>query len=181
MFRFKRLILLVVGLALLGVIGCQKKQKSVILDVDGHTVTTETMVKRFKSSRDYKRNAVINPSIIRVFLENNYLNGLLYQAEGYALGLHKEESIVNTLEKQKRSILSSSRSKMMQDLQDVEIEVSETQIKDFYNSMTQKYKAAHIMLRSKKRADSLYNELKQDTTKYEESFRMTTAIYFRND
>lgn len=146
---------------LLFVLGCAKKESTVVISVGDQKMDVATFVRQFQMSSNYKNLSQFSAKDLKHFANEFLVDNLLFQAEGYARGYDQDSSIIMQIEQEKKRILTRGNGLLYQKIIPGKFPVTEEEIQNFYNHLDKKIKLAYILVKSKKLADSLYTVLQK--------------------
>ena len=146
---------------LLLILGCEKKESLVVLNVGNQKMDVATFIQQFQMSSDYKNFSRFSAKDLKHFANKFLVDNLLFQAEGYARGYDQDSSIIRQIEQEKKRILTRGNGLLYQKIIPDKFPVTEKEIQDFYNHLDNKIRFAYILVKSKKLADSLYTVLQK--------------------
>jgi len=147
-------------LTLLILVSCARKKDTVIVSVDGQNLDREVFTRRYRLSIDFRKNSHFTREMVVDFIDKNFIDDLLLQAEAYASGIDKEPDLAQQLDKQKKRLLIKPNGPLYRYILRGKVTASDDDVKKLYDSIDHKIKIAQIVVSSKKLADSLYTALK---------------------
>ena len=112
---------------------CADTSPGYLLEVNGQKLPTEAFVQKFKKSTEYQQSKTISETQVRNFIETNFMNQLLFQAEGFRLKLDKDSSVIRELNQRKREILIRPDGVLYQSIIPEKILVKDTELQEFYD------------------------------------------------
>lgn len=82
------------------------KEAPYLVKVDGQALDPETFICRYRLTKDYANITRFTVDQLKTFIEANFIENLLYQADGYKLKLDQDSATVADLENEKKKILT---------------------------------------------------------------------------
>lgn len=163
----KKLLLfgLLVSFSILSIWSCQKKSRPIVegdlVSVNGQGLNKDRFVKRYRYTPEFKKTRTVTSEDIKGYIEKIYLDELFFLAEAYELGLNKDREFQRMLHEQEVKIISRDNGPLYEKIMPAGFDNSEQELKKLYEKSKYQLRLAHILLRDKAQADSIYNLLKQ--------------------
>ena len=139
--------------------GCVDKDPAIFVEVNGRILSTDDVLRQFKSSNFYKNSAHIQKNDLIDFVEKNLLTDLLFRADGYQRKLDQTPEAKAVFDLQKRDILIGTNGVLFQSIIPKTISVSEAELRKLYLQRKESVKIAEIIVNPASLADSLYRLL----------------------
>ena len=127
-----------------------------LVQAGGQGLEADIFIRRYQLSKDFADAEQIDKSKVKSFVDQFFLENLLFQAEGYRIDLYDQEIIQNQIKKNKKDLLTQTNGPLYRAIT-ANITVTEDEIRQLYDDITNEVKIAHILVGSKPLADSLYN------------------------
>lgn len=140
-------------------IQCGKKTSNYVLKVGDQTLDGETLMFYYKQSGLYSDKKEVTTTQVLTFSDKYLEKNLLYQAEGFALGLDKDTVVVRQKDVARQKIMTQGDGVLQQHLVPKDISVAEEEILEYYDHLDTQVHIAYIQLKSARKADSLYTLL----------------------
>lgn len=153
-------ILLLLSLAFLFLL-CAKKEIPYVVKVAKQTIPSVVFEKKFRSSPEYRSDIVYTVDVLKEFIDDNYVDNLLFEAEGYARGLERDSVVAVRLFTEKGRILTRPKGPLYAKIVPAEITVTDEEVRADYESSRFEYKIANIYFKNRARADSVYTLLQK--------------------
>ncbi len=135
---------------------CAKKEAPYVVKVARQTIPSVVFEKKFRSSPEFRDNVVYNIDVLKEFIDDNYVDNLLFEAEGYARGLEKDSVVTARLFIEKGRFLTRPKGPLYAKIVPAEITVTDEEVRADYESSRFEYKIADILIKNKARADSVH-------------------------
>jgi len=154
-------VLALVVLGLVWITGCSSKQGQIVAKVGKIDITTGEIVKDYLDMKKNMQVRIVSnlPEYdqFKQFLDQKIDSKLLVQA-AYEKGLDKDSQIVSRMEQEKDKILMSELFRI--EILD-KIKITDKDVADLYKKLGESIKVKHILVKTKKEADQIYEELKK--------------------
>ncbi len=135
---------------------CADPAPAYIVEVNHQKLPLKQVVQQFRQTRTVDAKHPVRVQQLREFIEENFLNDLLFQAEAYRLGLDKLPEAQSEIERKRREILIGKNGVLYQTIIPRAIMVEESELRGLYEQQNVEIKIAHILVHSPSLADSLF-------------------------
>ena len=152
----KRLLIVIFIIPLLLFIFCGKKGPSWVIKVGDQGISGETLLFYYKQAGMYSTKKQVTTHQVKSFGEKYLVKNLLFQAEGFALGLDKDSLVVEKQQIARQKIMTKDRGILFDKVVPSDPLVSDGEIQNYYNHLDTQVLYALILVKSKSLADSLY-------------------------
>lgn len=154
----------VFALVVLGLVwgnGCGSKQEQMVAQVGKVKLTVGKVAKDFVAMKKGSQVQIVStlplPEQVKQFVDQE-VDGMLQIQAAYEQGFDKDPQIVSRLDQDKDKIL-------LQQLFQKEVvskaKVTDKDVEDFYRKLGERIKVRHILVKTKKEGDQIYQELKK--------------------
>ena len=140
---------------------CGDKTPEFVLKAGDQILDGETLLFYYKQSGLYTNKKEVTPQQVISFAEKYLEKNLLYQAEGFALGLDQDTVVIHQQKVARQKIMTQGDGILQQHLAPKDLKITEKEIRDYYEHLDEQVHIAYIQLKSANKADSLYNLLQQ--------------------
>lgn len=155
-------VLALIALTLVWITGCSSKQGQIVAKVGKINITTGEIVKDYLDMKKNMQVRIVSnlPEYdqFKQFLDQKIDSKLLVQA-AYEKGLDKDPQITSRLDQEKDKILMSELFRV--EILD-KIKITDKDVADLYKKLGESIKVKHILVKTKKEADQIYEELKKE-------------------
>lgn len=159
----KHLLLMCILVVLL-TLYCSKKEKdtSYIVKIGKNIVLEKEHLSYYlKWERKSEKDKIVDTKSLMEYIETNLKENLLFEAEGYRIGLDKDKDVLEKIEEAKRKIIMGTDGVMYKRIiSRNKNRVSDEEVKDAYKRQNVEIKIAQISVNTKEQADSVYHMLK---------------------
>ena len=135
---------------------CAKKEAPYVVKVAKQVIPSVVFEKKFRSSPEFRENVIYNIDVLKEFIDDNYIDNLLFEAEGFARGLERDSVVTARLFIEKGRILTRPKGALYAKIVPAEITVTDEEVRADYESSRFEYKIADILFKNKARADSVH-------------------------
>ncbi|MCI0516174.1 peptidylprolyl isomerase [candidate division KSB1 bacterium] len=143
------------GLIGLLMLACGDSDTSWVARVGNQKLRTEILVRRFRLSRDFKTATSFTEQQLQTFIDQNFADGLILQAEGHALGIAADSLVQVELKREHKRLLLRPNGAFISKILPPDLPVTEAEINDFYEHSKKEIQISHIIVKSGQEADSL--------------------------
>ncbi len=140
----------------------QKPSNNYLLLVDGkHGLSRDIFMRNFQLNKDFRNRQSCKMEDIKDYIEKNFLPNFLLLAEGYTLSIDHDSTLQARLASQERRILTRSNGPLLNFILSDSSPIDSLELMKYYQQQNAQFKIAHILVKSRALADSLYSSLRQ--------------------
>ncbi len=155
--RFIRLVPFFLALVVLT--QCGKDDRDVLVEVGDQKMEEKVLIEIYYNNPLFNNSETITPKMVRSFLDDKIIPFMLFQAEGYERDLDQDSLVQKRMDDIRRDILTRRSGTLYKSVIPDSFDVTEQEIKDYYENTDQAVKVAHIWVTSSTIADSIYDAL----------------------
>jgi parvulin-like peptidyl-prolyl isomerase len=146
-------------LALVVLTQCGKDDRDVLVKVGDQMMEEEVFIEIYYNNPLFNNSETITPKMVRTFLDDKIIPFMLFQAEGYERDLDEDSLVQERMDDIRRDILTRRSGTLYRSVIPDSFDITEQEIKDYYEKTDQAVKVAHIWVSSSTIADSIYEAL----------------------
>ncbi|MBN2089979.1 peptidylprolyl isomerase, partial [candidate division KSB1 bacterium] len=160
MWKFVCICLII---SLLFLVHCgQKSANTYLFLVNGkHGMSQAIFMRNFQLNKDIRNQQSFKIEDVKDYIENDILPNFLLLAEGYALGIDQDSSLQTRLASQERRLLIRANGPLVHFIQPDPVSIDSIELIKYYHQQSEQFKIAHILVKSRSLADSLYRLTQQ--------------------
>ena len=165
----KRFFYFSVLILLLGIlsVSCKKEKKKVevpsekimVAKIGEFGVPESRVAKTFEFSKEFQKNKVITPELIKQYINRYYLGEIYLLAEAKAEGLDKDPEFLKIMKAHRIHEMTKQNGPLAKAILSKEYKVNNEELKELYKHLPYRLTLQQILVTSKPLADSLYRLL----------------------
>jgi foldase protein PrsA len=152
----KNIYIIVLIVPLLFFTFCGKKKPVLVMKAGDQGITGETLLFYYKQAGIYSTKKEVTTHQVKSFGEKYLVKNLLYQTEGFALGLDRDSLVVQKQDIARQKIMTQDKGVLFDKVVPENPDVAEKEIQNYYDHLNTQVLYAFIKVSSHSLADSLY-------------------------
>ncbi|MBN1542826.1 peptidylprolyl isomerase [candidate division KSB1 bacterium] len=146
-----------IAVSLLGIV-CSRND-ALVVQVGDQKLTADAVLELFRRAPDYRGSEPTTVENLRTFIDREIVPDLLFQHQGYCMGLDRDSLVLEKLQATLKELLTRQNGVLYNRIIEP-CEISETEINELYRREGVQRRIAHILVRRRETADSLLQRLR---------------------
>lgn len=160
----RKAILFVLLTLFLSVYSCKKKEKKIaenvkVVTLGDFSVPENRVIRSFEFSKEFQKNKVITPELIKKYINRYYLGEIYLLAEAKNQGLDKDPEFLKAMKEHKIGQMTKMNGPLYKTILPKNFNVSNDELAVLYKHLPYRLTLQQILVTSKPLADSLYQLL----------------------